>query len=277
LAIVDLPITHRKTLSVLDPIRLAALFAAAFVGGSINSVAGGGTLVTFPSLLSAGVLPVAANATSTVALVPGSFSAFWNYRSEIDKSDHTLFWMGVPSVLGGILGALLVLKAGDSLFNLMVPYLILGATALFTAQMPIKRALSKLTVATNLGTPQNKGRLVAILVFQFFVALYGGFFGAGIGILMLAALGLMGVNNMHRMNALKNFAAVCINSVAAIIFIIQGKVDWPVALVMATGAIFGGYLGASAAKKIGEKNVRRIVIGIGVSIAAVMLIRRHLA
>ncbi|MBI5537571.1 MAG: sulfite exporter TauE/SafE family protein [Deltaproteobacteria bacterium] len=250
------------------------LILAAIAGGAINSVAGGGTLVTFPTLLSVGVGPVAANATSTVALVPGSLSAFWGYRSELQGPKHQLLWLGVPSAIGGLLGAIFLLKAGDSLFSRLVPWLILSATGLFIVQDPVRRWTEK-RLGSGDGASSSTARLIGVAFFQFLIALYGGFFGAGIGILMLAALGMLGSQSIHRMNGLKNFAAVCINSVAAATFILQNRVRWDLALMMAAGAIVGGYGGAGIAKKIGQKNVRRVVVVVGLSIGAYMLVKRY--
>lgn len=255
----------------------AALFAAAFAAGAINSVAGGGTLITFPSLLWAGVSPVAANATSTVALVPGSASAFWGYREELGQGRSALIWLGLPSLAGGVVGAFLVLKAGDTLFAHLVPWLILGATLLFMVQEPISRWMRRRAGEPHEEDPAVEnprgGRLLGIMLYQFLVAVYGGFFGAGIGILMLAALGLLGLTNIHRMNGLKNMAAICINGVASITFIVGHRVHWTLALLMAVAAIFGGYGGAGVARKLGQKTVRRIVIGIGLAIAVLMFVR----
>jgi uncharacterized membrane protein YfcA len=259
-------------------LRDAALLAAAFAAGAINSVAGGGTLLTFPALVWAGVPWVNANATSTVALVPGSASAFWGYRDELEKSASPLLWLGLPSLAGGIVGALLLLKAGDTLFSHLVPWLILSATVLFMVQGPIsqwmKRRADQSTDAVKTTDQPHGAGLVGLMLFQFAVAVYGGFFGAGIGILMLAALGLIGLTNIHRMNGLKNMAAICINGIAALTFIAKHRVDWPLALIMAVGAVGGGYGGAGLARKLGQKTVRRIVIGIGLVIAAIMFIRQ---
>ncbi|HEX5324742.1 MAG TPA: sulfite exporter TauE/SafE family protein [Capsulimonadaceae bacterium] len=257
----------------------AALFAAAFAGGAINSVAGGGTLITFPALVWAGVPWVSANATSTVALVPGSASAFWGYRDELEKSASPLLWLGIPSILGGGVGALLVLKAGDKLFAHLVPWLILGATVLFMIQGPIsawmrRRADQSTASDTQPPSAPKTTHLLGLMLFQFVVAIYGGFFGAGIGILMLAALGLLGLTNIHRMNGLKNMAAICINSVASLTFIAGHRVHWVLALVMAAGAVCGGYGGAGLARKMGQKTVRRVVIGIGLVIATIMFLRQ---
>ena len=249
------------------------LFTTALAAGAINSVAGGGTLLTFPALLT--VLPyVAANATSTVALVPGSFSAFWGYRQEMEHDRRELLWLGIPSLLGGLVGARLVLRAGDQVFAHLVPWLILGATALFMVQEPVRRWITRGEKAGETEKPTGHRGLVGAMVFQFFVAIYGGFFGAGIGILMLAALGFLGLTNIHRMNALKNFAAICINGVAAATFILGRKVDWPLAGLMAVGAILGGYGGAGLAQRMGQKNVRRVVVAVGLMIGGVMLVRQ---
>jgi hypothetical protein len=252
----------------------ALLFVTALLAGAINSVAGGGTLLTFPLLLS--VLgpshAIAANATSTVALVPGSFSAFWGYRSELSGSRADLIRMGIPSLIGGVLGAVFLVKAGDTVFRHLIPYLIFTATGLFIAQEPVRHWLAKR--APTIGAAERTGTVTrGAMVFQFFAALYGGFFGAGIGILMLAVLGMLGQSNIHRMNGLKTFAAVCINSVASVTFIMLHRVHWNYALLMAVGAIVGGYAGAGLARSVGQQNVRRFVILIGLSIGVYMLVR----
>ncbi len=252
-------------------LHVLLLFGAALAAGAINSVAGGGTLLTFPALLAVGIAPVAANATSTVALVPGSLSAFWGYRSALPTDRRSLVWLGLPSVAGGALGAWLVIRAGDALFAHLVPWLILGATALFLAQGPVRAWLDKRGGA---GEPSGRFPVGAVL-FQFAVALYGGFFGAGIGILMLAALGLMGLRNIHQMNGLKNYAAVCINGVAALAFILSRRVQWHLALLMMVGAIVGGYGGAGLAQRLGQVNVRRLVVVIGLSMGLYTLLKGY--
>jgi len=246
------------------------LFAAALAAGAINSVAGGGTLLSFPALLAIGVSPVAANATSTVALVPGSLSAYWGYRGEMTDAGADLRRWAVPSLLGGALGAWLAVHIGDKVFSRMVPYLILGATGLFLLQGPLRAWLNKRLADT--GQARAPSALGAAL-FQFVVAVYGGFFGAGIGILMLAAMGILGLTNIHRMNGIKNFAAVCINGVAALTFVWSGKVHWGLALLMMVAAIIGGYGGAGLAKRVGQQNVRRTVVAIGLAMGAYTLLR----
>lgn len=255
--------------------ELGLLFAAAFLAGAVNSVAGGGTLFTFPSLLALGVPPIAANATSTLALVPGSFSAFYGYRGDLKGGSRTLLAFAIPSLAGGLLGALFVDRVGDATFARLVPWLIFGATGLFVAQAPVRAWMVRRMDRPPEAQAQGRAATAGVMLFQLAVATYGGFFGAGMGILMLAALGMMGLESIHRMNGVKNFAAVCINGVAAITFAALGRVRWSLALVMALGAVFGGLLGAGVAKRIGERNVRRLVVAIGVGIGCVMLLRRR--
>jgi uncharacterized membrane protein YfcA len=269
------------------------LFASAAIAGAVNSVAGGGTLLTFPALLWAGKPEIIANATSTVALWPGQLSSLWGYRSQLGRSRGLIAALAVPSFLGGFAGAALLLRTKNETFAAIVPYLILLATCLFMAQGPVNRWLGRRAArspgpngppeADRLGAaaarpsdgPGLAGRWVLVLVFQFFVGTYGGYFGAGIGILMLAALGFLGLTNIHRMNGLKNINNMCINAVAAVMFLAKGLVDdWPVAGLMAAGAIVGGYAGAGIARRIGQENVRRMVIAIGFLLTLSLLLRR---
>jgi len=258
----------------VPPLHLALLLLAALAAGAINSVAGGGTLLTFPVLLS--VLgnvpngPLIANGTSTVALVPGSFSAFWGFRGEVAGQKRSLWEMAVPSLLGGAFGAYLATHVSSAVFSHLVPWLIFGATFLFLIQDPVRRWIGRGADAGGMATaPRPLG--IGGMAFQFFVAIYGGFFGAGIGIVMLAALGFLGQTNIHRMNGLKNFAAVCINGIGALTFILYKRVDWPLALMMMAMAIVGGYGGAGLAKRVGQANVRRFVIAIGLIFGAYTL------
>jgi uncharacterized membrane protein YfcA len=245
-------------------------------------VAGGGTLLTFPTLLWFGVPAKVANATSTVALWPGSLSSLWGYRDEMTGSGPWLARFGAVSLAGGLVGAQLMLRTSPGLFAALVPYLILLASLLFMAQEPISRWLRSRRSAARIdlsagfgGSNVHGGSWLPGLAFQFGIAVYGGYFGAGIGILMLAALGLMGLDNIHRMNGVKNFAGLCINGVAAATFILGGAVNWPLALLMATGSVLGGYGGSGAARRLGPRVVRRLVIAIGLTIGLSMLLRGH--
>lgn len=247
--------------------HLVFLFPVAFAAGAINSVAGGGTLLTFPTLLATGMNSITANATSTVSLVPGSFSSFWKYRDEIKANRMDLVRLAAPSLVGGSIGAHLVVRMDSREFSHLIPYLILGATALFVLQEPIQRSVAKrLEEMGSVRADPLPLHWALAMAFQFLVSIYGGLFGAGMGILMLAALGILGIRGIHRMNALKNFAGVCINGVASWIFITSHKVDWGPAVIMILGAIAGGYLGAGLARKVGEKAVRATIIAVGLMI-----------
>src|SRR4051812_2841879 len=208
----------------------------------MNAVAGGGTLLTFPALIGLGIPPLTANATSTVALWPGSASSFWGYRRELSGARRWAIGFALPSLLGGVVGALLLLATDEKTFSDLVPWLVLGATVLFMGQTPLNTWLNRRPVDGNAEASDGTDRFPKpqLLFFQFLVGIYGGYFGAGAGILMLAALGLMGLTNIHRMNGLKNWGGLCFNAVAAITFSFSGLVNWPVAASMAGGAVSGG-------------------------------------
>jgi uncharacterized membrane protein YfcA len=252
--------------------HLLLLIVAAFLAGFINSIAGGGTILSFSSLLAAQVTPVAANATSTVALVPGSFASFWGYRRSGSADRGDTLWFAVPSLFGGVLGALLVVKSGDRVFSRLVPWLLFGAVALFTAQEPLRRLSSRRPLVRRTERPSVPQRL-AVAAVQLLIAVYGGFFGAGIGILMLATMGFMGQSDIHQMNRLKNISAVAINGVAGVTFALSGQVRWSLALVMMVSAVAGGYLSARIAQRVGPVWARRAVVVFGITVGAYMLIR----
>lgn len=252
-------------------IQGSLLFGAAFAAGMINSVAGGGTLLTFPSLYWAGYSPVIANATSTVALVPGAWSSLWGYRREVRHTPQRFLYLLVPSFIGGIIGAVLLKRTPDKTFAALVPFLILFATILFVIQGPIQR---RLKTAQSADHPATTAWLIGASCYQLFVAAYGGYFGAGIGFLMLAALGMMGLSNIHQMNGLKNLLGSMVNAVAALYFIYAGLVEWPAAALMAAGAILGGYGAAGLARKLGQTFVRRAVIVIGIAMAISLFFKK---
>ncbi|MBO0798504.1 MAG: sulfite exporter TauE/SafE family protein [Blastocatellia bacterium] len=253
-------------------IQGALLFGSAMAAGMINSVAGGGTLLTFPSLIWAGHSPITANATSTVALVPGTLSSTLGYRRELAKTPRRFLVLMIPSLIGGFLGAGLLKRTPPAIFASLVPYLILFATILFLVQEPIQR-WRKTGDAARL--PVTNRWLIGAGFYQFLIAVYGGYFGAGIGILMLAALGLMGLSNIHQMNGLKNIFASSINVVAAVYFIVVGMVSWPAALLMMVGSIVGGYGAAGLARKLGQKFVRRIVVVVGLAMTISLFIKQQ--
>jgi len=250
-------------MTALDFPHAAVAFGAAFLAGVINSVAGGGTLLSFPTLIWLGLPSVTANATSTVAIWPAAGSSLLGYRREVRSAESRMLLLVVPSLLGGIAGALLLRWTPPSVFDTLVPFLILFATFLFMAQEPIQRRLKTAHPEAH----KSARWLAGAMLFQLLVALYGGYFGAGIGILMLAALSILGLTDIHQMNGLKNFFGGCINGVAALYFIWAKMVYWPYVVIMALGAIAGGYAGAGTARRIGRTAVRRLVIAVGFGMA----------
>ncbi len=239
----------------------------------MNAIAGGGTLLTFPALVALGVPPIIANATSTVALWPGSLSSMWGYRDELRGAAKWAGGFALPSLLGGMIGAELLLHTTAGQFAAIVPWLVLGATGLFMVQVPVMKAIRRrqghiaaTVVAADRDHERTRDRAPAhILFYQLLVSIYGGYFGAGIGILMLAVLGFMGLTNIHRMNGLKNWGAMCMNFIAAVTFAFSALVDWRIAGAMAVGAITGGYAGSRAAQRVGQRMVRWAIVAIGLA------------
>ena len=253
------------------------LCISALAAGAINTLAGGGTLLTFPTLIAvlspdnptldeialAGVL---ANGTSTVALMSGSVSGAWGFRREMHATRKWLLLLIGPSIIGGIAGSLLVTRLDPRYFGALVPWLILVAAILFATQPLLARLWRRPAEVSE--KPPSGTTVVGVVVFQFFVAVYGGYFGAGIGILMLSALGLMGIRDIHQMNALKTVLATGINGVAVAVFIWQGIVRWEYALPMMGTSIVGGYLAAHYGRQLPQRLVRGFVIAIGFFLAA---------
>jgi uncharacterized membrane protein YfcA len=244
------------------------LCLAALVAGAINAIAGGGTLVTFPALYAAlGATPsasVLANGTSTVALVPAAIGALLGYRRELAQERFWALKLVAPSFVGGVLGSLLVVMLPAEMFDAAVPWLILAAAMLFALQPRIAGWMG-IGHATD-GAPSP--RMVAgAVAFQFLVGLYGGYFGAGIGILMLAALAMIGLADIHRMNAVKSLLGLVINGTSVIVFVLSGNVHWRYALAMAAASSVGGYLAAHTARRVNRTAVRRLVVVLGFALA----------
>jgi uncharacterized membrane protein YfcA len=235
---------------------LLLIFLAGLAAGFINALAGGGSFLTFPSLIAAGLSPIAANATSTIALFPAQVATTFAYRSTLRQSlddpridGHKL---ALISLAGGLGGAILLLSTPEQVFARLVPFLLLGATTVFAFGM----AMPKQTRKPLLGAS-------GVLAAQVFVAIYGGYFGGGIGILMLAALTLYGLRDIVLMNSLKMALATLMNLTATGVFLFSGKIFWREAVVMAVGSIAGGFLGAHAGSRIKPLYVRIFVICIG--------------
>ena len=252
---------------------MLALVAAA-AAGAVNAIAGGGTLLTFPAIVGLGVTPLVANATSSVALWPGSLGSMWGYRHELTGARHWVIGFAAPSLVGGGLGAWLLLHTPPAAFDRIVPFLVLGATVLFLVQGPLLRRLRGQSAGASARTMPDTRPRWSFVAAQFLVAVYGGYFGAGIGILMLAVLGFMGLTNIHLMNGLKNWGALCINAVAVTMFASGGIVHWPIALTMAVGGMLGGYAGSRLAQRVGQAGVRHAIVAIGLTAFVWLLLRR---
>ena len=261
----------------LSGTSLIWLCLSALGAGAVNSLAGGGTLLTFPALIAALIAlgyskaeaAVVANATSTVALVPGALAGAWGYRREFRAVRNWFDLLVVPSLVGGLIGSLLVTRLPPRYFAALVPWLLLAAAVVFLLDTLLGRNRSQ-----TLRPETHSARAIAGLVaFQFCVAVYGGYFGAGIGILMLSSLALMGLGDMHRMNSLKTLLNACINGVSVAVFVIDDKVVWRYALPMAVAAILGGYLGARLALRIKPRFVRWAVICVGFGLAIYYFLR----
>jgi uncharacterized membrane protein YfcA len=225
------------------------LFAAAALGGALNSVAGGGSFIALPALLYAGVPAVSANATTTMALWPGSVSSAVAYRREITADRRWLLILSAVSLIGGLLGALLLVRTSDASFLRLLPWLMFVAAATFT-----------FGGSRRVGAAAVVRPIWLIVLLQFAIAIYGGYFGGGMGIMMLATLALSGMTDIHEMNGLKSVLGSAINGIALAEFIFKGAVAWGPGLVMVVGGIAGGYVGASVARTIDRRQVRTFVI-----------------
>ena len=262
--------------------QLVALLSASLGAGIMNAMAGGGTILVFPTLLLLGQPAIVANATGTVGLVPGVVASLFGYREEVRTHRSWLRTLFLPSLLGGAIGSILLLRTPERIFAHLAPLLILFATALFMLQgflarrkvQPGDARLGDLGLAGEGGwiepgqLPRQRFRVA--FVCQLAISIYGGYFGAGIGILMLAVLGFLGLEDIHAMNGLKNFFTMAINGVAAAYFISRGVVQWPAALVIVAGSTLGGYAGARFARRIGREKARAAVVVIGLLVTAIL-------
>jgi uncharacterized membrane protein YfcA len=251
---------------------------AGFGAAMMNAIAGGGTMLTFPALLAAGLPPVLANTTSTVALGVGMPGGVWAFRKHLPSVSGWIWPLGVASVLGGVAGGVLLLALPAGVFEALVPWLLLLATALFVLNEPLVAWLNRrqaaaavragvsATAASGVPGEPTAPRAWGV-AFQLLVGLYGGYFGAGIGIMMLAGLSLLGLREINRLNALKALLALLVNSTSIVYFIARGQVDWPLAFWLMAGSIPGSIVGARLAQRIPARWVRRIAAAIGISIA----------
>jgi hypothetical protein len=267
------------------------IFVVGFIASAINAIAFGGSLISFPTLIWLGLPPIVANATNTAGVWPGSLGAVWGYRREIAHTAPRMYWLIVPSIAGALVGAGLLRMTSPDLFDRLVPLLILFATLLFAAQERGRNPKSR--IPSSKSQPMFKSRLsvgswvprwdlgfgswdlgfASAMIIQFLVSVYGGYFGAGMGILMLVALSILGHDDIHQMNGLKNLLGVFINAVAAGYFLLAGMVRASDAIVMACGATLGGVAAAGLARRMGRKAVRRAVIVVGFAMTLALFLR----
>jgi uncharacterized membrane protein YfcA len=246
------------------------IFFASILAGMINSVAGGGSLISFPSIIAAGQPAIIANATNTAGIWPGSLSSAIAYRKDTEMYKGLLVTLIIPSITGGLLGAFALVVTPPEIFDKIVPFLVLFATILFSFKDQINKIFKTGDGSEeSISTPHK----IFGFLFQLFIATYGGYFGAGIGILMLGALSVMGLRDIHRMNGMKTVLGTLINIIAFIFFALKGLVNWPVALVMAGGTIIGGYAGARTAKKIPQNYIKVFVILVGTAVSVWLLMK----
>ena len=257
---------------MLSGLEIIGLLSSAAGAGAVNAVAGGGTLLTFPTLLAFGVTPLVANATSTLALVLGTSGGVIGNRQHLQAIKPWL-WRFLPvCIVGGLIGSALLTHTSNQMFAKLVPFLILFATLLFLAQGFFRRLASSHLDEHETGKPLRIHW--SALFFQFLVSIYGGYFGAGIGILMLATLGFIGMHNIYEMNTLKTILGSLLNLVAAIWFIGAGLIDWPRTGVMTIGAVIGYYLGSHYSQRIPQARVRQIITAIGFIISGVIFYKQ---
>jgi uncharacterized membrane protein YfcA len=243
---------------------LAAVFA-----GFINAIAGGGTLITFPTLTAIGIPPIAANITNTIALCPGYFGGIYAQRNNFNDQKGNLLKLLPVSILGGITGGVLLIKMPESSFRTLIPYLILIATALLAFQIPLKKWANSRANKSESGLLKN----ISSLFFVFLAAVYGGYFGAGLGVILMAVLGLVINESLQKLNVLKQTLSFLINTTAAIFFCFSGKAEWIFILIMAIGAIGGGFVGGKLVDKIPSNILRYLVVAIGLVVATIYFIK----
>ena len=242
----------------------AVLSASAVAAGIVNAIAGGGTLITFPALLATGVPAVSANATNTVAIFPGQLASSFAYKSHILDERRRALALAVPSILGGIAGAWLLLALPEKSFEKAIPWLIIFACVVLAFQGQLK---------VLVGRARHANHPAALWIAQLLISIYGGYFGAGIGILMLAAMGILLPSSIQHANALKVLFSLLINAVAAVYFVAMGAVQAPEAAIMAVASIAGGFAGARLAQRLPPAGMRGFAIAVGLFAAGKMFLR----
>jgi uncharacterized membrane protein YfcA len=252
---------------VVEIIRHGLLAGSAALAGAVNSVAGGGTLISFPAAMAWGLPSTVANATNAVAMAPGSLASAWALRRELAEERKLATVLIVPAIIGGVTGAYILHHTSQRLFDTIIPWLVLGATLVILFQGLIVRRREP--------TPPSRRRTAFVVACQLGVGVYGGYFGAAMGIVMLAFLSLVSTTGIHGRNAVKNLLAALINGVATIYFVSVGLVDWRAAVIMTAGAVCGGVVGARLARRASARTVRAIVVVIGLALSLLLAIRAH--
>ena len=256
---------HTRTLS---PLAALAILAAGLAAGTINTIVGSGSLITFPTLLALGYEPVVANVSNTLGLVPGSVSGAIGYRRELEGQWPRARVLGAASLTGGLTGALLLLALPAAVFENVVPVLILVACVLVALQL---RLAARLAAGGRPARPHG-GPWLFVAVFA--TGVYGGYFGAAQGVVLIALLGIFIDDGLQRLNALKNVLAALVNGIAAVLFIVLADVDWAVAGLLAAGAVCGGQVGARLGRRIPAGWLRAVIVVVGVAVAIRLLLRR---
>jgi uncharacterized protein len=259
----------------LSPAGLALATLSAVAAGAINAVAGGGTLVSFPTLTALGLPVVAANVTNTLAVAPGALGGLVALRRQLAGQGPRLARLAPTAFLGGLTGGWLLLHTDEALFRRLVPWLILGASALLAAQEPLRAWLLRRSTGeggSDAAVHAKRGEFLAIVA-VFGASIYGGYFGAGLGVIVLAVLGLVLHDSLTRLNAAKQAIGFAANLAAALLFAVGGPVHWTAALAMAVGAIVGGVIGGRLAGRIPAGTLRTLVVAIGTIVGLVYLVR----
>jgi len=245
--------------------HLAWLVIAAFLGGLLNAVAGGGSFLVFPAMLGTGMLPVQANATNTVALWPGQLTSIAAYRKDIQRNLRLAIWMGLAGLVGGTAGAIVLLNTPQRTFLHLVPWLLLIAASIFAVSGPVSRWLERRKGRANAA---HAPRILPVCIATVFVCFYIGYFGAGAGFLIITLLSLFGFQDLTEINALKVVSTTMANGMAFIIFIVDRQVQWRYCLIAMVACAIGGYTSASLARRVPQPVLRALVVVIGLSMAA---------
>jgi uncharacterized membrane protein YfcA len=249
----------------VSPLRDGLLFGATALAGAVNAVAGGGTLLSFPAALAWGLPSPVANATNALAMSPGALASAWAYRGELATRRSLAALLSVPTIVGAAIGAALMRRTPERTFDAIVPVLVFGATLALLLQGLASRRAER-------PRPPSRGRIAAATAAQLLVGAYGGYFGAAMGIVMLALLSLV-PGDIHGRIAVKNVLSAVANGVAAVYFVISGLIDPHAALIMVPAAIAGGYAGGHIARRASPRAVRVLVIGIGLAVSALLAYR----